>query len=231
MERRTSVRSAVVWEAVQDVVRDQAAARIVDLGGGTGGFAVRLAQAGHRVTVIDPSPDALAALGRRAHDAEVTIEAQQGDLNDLADLVEAGSCDLVLCHGVLGLLPDPGTAVGTLVAALRPGGVLSLVVNQRHAAVVARAMAGHLAQAKTLLDGADEAGEHRFTADELSALVEPHVSSSQLQGVRVFTDLVPGTLVDLESGASAALLELERAVAKRPEYLSLATRLHLLATR
>jgi len=231
MERRTSVRSAVVWEAVQDVVRDQAAARIVDLGGGTDGFAVRLAQAGHRVTVIDPSPDALAALGRRAHDAEVTIEAQQGDLNDLADLVEAGSCDLVLCHGVLGLLPDPGTAVGTLVAALRPGGVLSLVVNQRHAAVVARAMAGHLAQAKTLLDGADEAGEHRFTADELSALVEPHVSSSQLQGVRVFTDLVPGTLVDLESGASAALLELERAVAKRPEYLSLATRLHLLATR
>ena len=231
MERRTSVRSAVVWEAVQDVVRDQAAARIVDLGGGTGGGARRLAPGGHPGAGGGPSPDARGAGGGRAHDAGVTIEAQQGDLNDLADLVEAGSCDLVLCHGVLGLLPDPGTAVGTLVAALRPGGVLSLVVNQRHAAVVARAMAGHLAQAKTLLDGADEAGEHRFTADELSALVEPHASSAQLQGVRVFTDLVPGTLVDLESGASAALLELERAVAKRPEYLSLATRLHLLAPR
>ena len=35
---------------------------VVDLGGGTGGFAVRLAESGHRVRVVDPSPDALAAL-------------------------------------------------------------------------------------------------------------------------------------------------------------------------
>ena len=47
------------------------AARIVDIGGGTGGFAVPLAQLGHRVEVIDPSPDALAALDRRAREADV----------------------------------------------------------------------------------------------------------------------------------------------------------------
>ena len=35
---------------------------VVDAGGGTGGFAVPLAGQGHRVTVVDPSPDALAAL-------------------------------------------------------------------------------------------------------------------------------------------------------------------------
>jgi len=40
-----------------------------------------------------------------------------------------------------------------------------------------------------------------------------------------------GELLDLEPGAAQALVELERAVAERPEYLSLATQLHLLARR
>jgi S-adenosylmethionine-dependent methyltransferase len=52
-----------------------------------------------------------------------------------------------------------------------------------------------------------------------------------VHAVRVFTDLVPGSLLDLEPGASAALVELEQAVAARPEYLPLATQLHLLAHR
>ena len=51
-----------------------------------------------------------------------------------------------------------------------------------------------------------------------------------MHGIRVFADLVPGALLDLEPGATAALLELERAVADRPEYLPLATQLHVLAT-
>ncbi len=52
-----------------------------------------------------------------------------------------------------------------------------------------------------------------------------------VHGIRVFTDLVPGSLLDLEPGATAALVELEQAVATRPEYLPLATQLHLLAHR
>ena len=52
----------------------------------------------------------------------------------------------------------------------------------------------------------------------------------EIQAVRVFADLVPSTLLDLEPGAIAGLLELERAVALRPEYLALAAQLHVLAT-
>jgi hypothetical protein len=47
----------------------------------------------------------------------------------------------------------------------------------------------------------------------------------------VFVDLVPGSIVDLEPGAAQALVELERAVASRPEYLALATQIHTLAVR
>ena len=247
LERRAASRTAVVWEAVQQVLAatpgpacsDSAdgggdgRATVVDIGGGTGGFAVRLAELGHRVTVVDPSPDALAALGRRAAESNVAdlVTGEQGDLANLLDLVGEHSADLVLCHGVLGLLDDPAAALVTIGRVLRPGGVLSLLVGQRHAAVLARAMAGHFRAARAALDTTDGPGEHRFTAPEVTDLLAASGFTSQtVQAVRVFADLVPGSLLDLEPGASAALLDLERAVADRPEYLTLAAQLHVLAS-
>ncbi len=241
-ERRQSIRFGVVWTAVQGLLADTDAgpARIVDVGGGTGGFAVPLAELGHRVEVIDPSPDALAALGRRAREADVAdrITGQQGDLADLADIVEAGQggqVDLVLCHGVLEIVDDPAAALATIASVLRPGGHLSLLVAQQHAAVVARAMAGHFQAARDLLDdptAASPRGGHRFTAEELAPmLTTAGLTSVTVHGVRVFADLVPGSLLDLEPGASAALVELEAAVSTRAEFLPLATQLHVLARR
>ena len=239
-ERRQSVRSGVVWAAVQGLLADTDAgpARIVDVGGGTGGFAVPLAQLGHRVEVIDPSPDALAALDRRAREAGVAdrITGQQGDLADLADIVatdQARQVDLVLCHGVLEVVDDPAAALATIASVLRPGGHLSLLVAQRHAAVVARAMAGHFQAARDLLgDPTTGRGGHRFTAEELEPLLTAAgLSTVTVHGVRVFADLVPGSLLDLESGASAALVELESAVSTRSEYIPLATQLHVVARR
>ena len=237
-ERRQSVRTGVVWAAVSGLLAESnGAARIVDIGGGTGGFAVPLAQLGHRVEVIDPSPDALAALDRRAREADVAdrVTGQQGDLADLATLVD--EADLVLCHGVLDVVDDPAAGLATIASVLRPGGHLSLLVAQRHAAVVARAMAGHFQAARDLLDdpsGGRAAGRsgHRFTLEELSPLLEAAgLVATTIHGVRVFADLVPGSLVDLEPGATAALVDLESAVATRADYLPLATQLHVLATR
>ena len=236
LERRTAVRTAVVWDAVQQVL-GAPGGRIIDIGGGTGGFAVRLAEQGHQVTVVDPSPDALAALGRRAAESDVAdrVTGVQGDLAGLPDLVPdvvTDEADLVLCHGVLGILEDPAAGLATIGGVLRPGGTLSLLVGQRHAAVLARAMAGHFRQAVAALDGdADASGERRFTAPEVTDLLTGSGFTPQaVHAVRVFADLVPGSLLDLEPGAGAALLDLERAVADRPEYLTLAAQVHVLAT-
>jgi SAM-dependent methyltransferase len=241
-ERRQSVRTGVVWAAVREVLEAPDAdrslqARIVDIGGGTGGFAVPLAELDHHVRVIDPSPDALAALDRRARESGVAdrVTGQQGDLGDLAGLVEAGSVDLVLCHGVLEVVDDPAAALAAIAGVLRPGGHLSLLVAQRHAAVVARAMAGHFQAARDLLDDGTPTGHpgrtgHRFTREELEPLLAgAGLETTSVHAVRVFADLVPGSLLDLEPGATAALVALEQAVATRPEYFPLATQLHVIA--
>ena len=231
--RRSLARTAVVWDALQGALAGlSGGATVLDIGGGTGGFAVRVAELGHRVTVVDPSPDALAILGRRAEESGVAdrVTAVQGDLAGLHDLVPDGSVDVVLCHGVLEIV-EPATALEAMATVLRPGGILSLLVNQRHAAVLARAMAGHFAQAKATLDSAEAgASGRRFTADEIVSLLgKAGFNEPALHAVRVFVDLVPSTLVDLEPGAVAALVELEQAVADRPEYLPLGTQLHALA--
>lgn len=238
-ERRSAARTAVVWEGLRPVLDRAPGQDVLDIGGGTGGFAVGVAELGHRVRVVDPSPDALAALDRRADERGVEVAGQQGDLSTLLEVVDPDSADVVLCHGVLEVVDDPAAGLATIAEVLRPGGVLSLLVAGRHAAVVARAMAGHFEQARALLEshagqpsGAAGRAGRRFTSAELEALLPAAgFTVSSTHAVRVFADLVPGSLLDLEPGAGAALLELEQAVAERPEYLPLAAQLHVVATR
>ncbi len=233
-----------MWDLLQSELAGMAgvagSARVVDLGGGTGGFAVRVAELDHHVTVVDPSPDALAALGRRAAEAEVVdrVRGIQGDAADLPGLVAAGTVDVVLCHGVLEVVEDPGSVLDAIAGVLRPDGVLSVTVAGRFAAVAARALAGHFDQARALLDTSaaqwdlDALGSRRYTRDEAVQLVRDRGFTVQtVHAVRVFTDLVPSALVDAEPGAAAALLALERAAADVPELAAVAGQLHLLARR
>ena len=150
------VRTEVMWQSVLDAVEAASTSAdgldVLDLGGGTGGDAVRLARLGHRVTVVDPSPDALASLDRRAAEADLdppgSVTGILGDTADLAEHIEPASFDLVVCHGVLEHVDDPGQALAATAAALRPGGHVSVVVAGRLGAVLARALAGDFAEAQ-----------------------------------------------------------------------------------
>ncbi|HET9654197.1 MAG TPA: methyltransferase [Kineosporiaceae bacterium] len=243
---RTAVRTAVVWDALDTLIAQQVAATgrteldVVDLGGGTGGFAVPLAALGHRVTVVDPSPDALAALQRRAAEAGVAaqVRAQQGDAAALADVVPAGGADLVLCHGVLEYVDEPAVAARAALTALRPGGVLSLLVAQRLGAVLAKALSGRFEDARRLFDGSgagSTAGDpmpRRFDRDSLLALLAGRSATVQLEhGVRLVSDLLPGALVDGDPDAAQALLAFERAASGHPQLAALASHLHLVVQR
>lgn len=243
---RASLRTAVVWEVLREALEARAKAAdspvldVLDTGGGTGNFAVPVARLGHRVTVVDPSPDALFALERRAAEAGVTdrVTGVQGDTQGLLDVVAPGGYDMVLCHGVLEYVDDPAEAVGHVAGALRPSGALSLLAAGRGGAVLARALAGHFAEAQHALAdpygrwGAGDSLPRRFTAPQLTGLLaDAGLRTSSVHGVRVFADLVPGVLVDTEPGALDALLRLELAAAQDPGFHAVATQLHVLAER
>ncbi|MFI9624286.1 class I SAM-dependent methyltransferase [Streptomyces sp. NPDC052042] len=243
---RASLRTAVVWEVLKDALDHQVKATgrdvldVLDTGGGTGNFAVPVARLGHRVTVVDPSPNALFALERRAAEAGVAdrVRGVQGDVHGLFEVVERGGFDTVLCHGVLEYVDDPAEGVRNAVEALRPSGALSLLAAGLGGAVLARALAGHFTEARQALSdptgrwGAGDPVPRRYTAEQLTDLVSSaDVEVGAVHGVRVFADLVPGVLVDTEPGAMDALLKLEAAVAELPAFHSVATQLHVLGTK
>ena len=234
-----SARTAAVWAVLRRELQRDAGREltVLDVGGGTGGFAVPVAESGHHVTVVDASPDALAALSRRAADAGVAdrVRAVQGDGDALAGLVGPESVDLILCHAVLEVVDDPADVVSAIAAALRPGGAVSLLVASRAAAVLGRAVNGHLDAASALLTDPDgRAGtrdtlRRRYDAETAAALLSAAgLRVEEIHGVRVLADLLPAAVVESDP---QALLELELALSSRPPFRDIASQLHLFARR
>lgn len=212
--------------------------RVLDVGGGSGVWAVPLARAGCTVTVVDPSPNALATLRRRADEAGAAdrITPVQGDAERLADAVPEASADLVLGHEVLEVVDDVAAAARSLAMAAVAGGAVSVLVANRFGAVLGRALAGRLPEARALLDdpdgrlGAGDTLLRRFDTPGLVALLEDAgLAIELLQGDTVVSDLLPGPVAEAHAGEQLTGLEL--AVAGRVPLRDVATRLHALARR
>jgi 2-polyprenyl-3-methyl-5-hydroxy-6-metoxy-1,4-benzoquinol methylase len=234
--RRDGVRSSLVWDVLSAVVSARAAATgraaldIVDVGGGTGGLAVPFAALGHNVTVVDPSPDALAAAQRRAAEAGARLASVQGEAASLDSLV--GPADLVICHNVLEYVDEPADAMSAIARVLRPSATVSVLASNAVAAVLHRALAGRFAEARVLLADAAACTPRRFTLPELTALVEhAGLRAGEAHGLRIFTGLVPGALLDGDAAATEALRALEEAAASTPPLRDIAAQLHVLGHR
>ncbi len=234
--RRDGVRSSLVWDVLSAVVSARVAATgraaldIVDVGGGTGGLAVPFAALGHNVTVVDPSPDALAAAQRRAAEAGARLASVQGEAASLDSLV--GPADLVICHNVLEYVDEPAEAMSAIARVLRPSATVSVLASNAVAAVLHRALAGRFAEARVLLADAAASTPRRFTLPELTALLEQAgLHAGEAHGLRIFTGLVPGALLDGDAAATDALRALEEAAASTPPLRDIAAQLHVLGHR
>ncbi|OLF10765.1 class I SAM-dependent methyltransferase [Actinophytocola xanthii] len=213
--------------------------RVLDVGGGSGVLAVPLAAAGCVVTVVEPNPNALATLSRRAEDAAVAarITAVAADSDALGQVVAAAGFDLVLAHGLLEVVDEPKNTVAAMAEAVAPGGTVSVLVANRTAALLHHAIAGRLAEAGRLADDPEgrlptEQLLRRFDTAGLTALLtDAGLVVELVQGQGVLTDLVPGSALGQDPGAAETLAELERRLAATAPLRDIATRLHAVARR
>ncbi|HEV7204396.1 MAG TPA: methyltransferase domain-containing protein [Jatrophihabitans sp.] len=229
---RLALMARLLTGALASVSTPGRAPTVLDCGGGSGAYAVPLAASGADVTVVDISADALATLRRRADETGVSasVHAVNGDVERLADHI-SDQFDLVLAHGILDAVDAVEETFAAMAGAVRPGGLISVLVANPFASVMARALAGEPALALQELRDLDAGvgpGIGPDTVDRLCRAAGLTVESRH--GIGVFSDLVPGASLDAP-GAREALARLDTEAADRPPFADLAGRIHLLVRR
>ena len=129
----------------------------------------------------------------------------------------------MLAHGILDAVDDLAEAFAAIVGAVRPGGLLSVLVGNPVAAVLGRALAGELDAAERELAALDDAhrGAGSATPDAVARLCAAHgLAVEQQHGIGVFRELVPGRALDSPGRARVAAAlggRLRRAQPVRPD--------------
>lgn len=233
-----------VLEAELRAARARGAAEptVVDVGGGSGVWAVPFAAAGCRVTVVEPNLDALATLERRAAEDgvldRITVVADDSDA--LAEHVRPGSADLVLAHSLLEVVDDPAGVVTAIAAVTAQGGAVSVLTANRHAAALHWALSGRLEEAHRLLaepsgvlSGDSETILRRLDVEGLTTLLEgAGLTVERIQGDGVVSEIIsaepaPGLAASWERD----LAEFEALAAVTVPLRDIASRLHALARK
>ena len=126
------------WDALRKVFDDdvlralavsrlvQPGLRVLDVGTGTGIFAVELARLGLRVVAVDHSARMLDAARANLERAGVDgVELRRGDASSLP--LEDAEVDAALAHMVLHYLPSPAEGVREMARCVKPGGAVVAV--------------------------------------------------------------------------------------------------------
>jgi SAM-dependent methyltransferase len=122
-------------------------ARVLDVGGGPGVYAARLAQEGYAVRLVDVVPlHVEQARELAAAQPGASFEAEVADARDLSDLGDE-SVDAVLLLGPLYHLTDRSDRVRALAEArrvVRPGGLVAAAAISRFASLLDGTVRGYL---------------------------------------------------------------------------------------
>jgi len=212
----------------------------LDVGGGTGAIAVRLAALGVRVTLLDTSEPMLDFAERSAQKAGVAekITLKHGDAAQLANLFPAAWFDVVVCHNVLEYVEDPCAILRSAAGCLRDrSGVISVLVRNQ---------AGEVLKA-AIKDGDLAASEHNLSAEWVheslyggrvrlfaaenrqAMLAAASLAVTAERGVRVVSDYLPLSIS--RNAEYERVFELERKLGRRPEFCAVARYWQCLARR
>ncbi len=204
--------------------------RVLDVGGGDGLDAAGLLARGHDVTVVDPAP----ALLEDA--AAAGCGVVRGGLDDLGRVPGHGEADLVLCHFVLQYRPEGTHDLSALVAAARPGGLVSVIAPNPDGMVLGTLVRDGPAEALEVLAAAGartvtfDAEVRKLWADGVRTDLEGLGCVPVRQtGGRVVNDLVADNDVKHDPEFYEQLLALEVALHDREPFRRVGQYWHLVA--
>ena len=223
-------------------------ARVLDVGGGPGVYAVWLAGLGYDVHLIDPVPLHVEQARDAAARAGVVIEASVGDARTLpgAD----ASADAVLLMGPLYHLTERDHRVAALAEArrvARPGGVVVGVGISRHASLLDGLVRRLIddPRFRAILDRDLADGQHRNPTDRLDYFTTTffhraedlvaEAADAGLDGATVLAIEGPGWLLgDIaerveDSAHWTLLMEMLRRIEAEPALLAVSAHLMMIA--
>jgi S-adenosylmethionine-dependent methyltransferase len=215
--------------------------RVLDMAGGNGKDAVRLAARGHHVTVVDVAPVSLTGAKELAAELGVAelIEVHEGDAHDAAEMFADRSFDLLLCHNLLQYVPDRPQVVQALASRLAPGGLISVVGPNAYAVPLEAAI--RELDLDTALDAVDAKVKPNqvygrdipvLTAEEISGnLREAGVEVIGRHGVIAVCHLIADNDIKHDPEFFAKLEKLEIMLSDRMPYPHTARMFHLIGRR
>ncbi len=210
---------------------------VLDVGCGQGTQAVELARRGCVVTGVDPSADLRAECARNAAIERVGIELLAGRIEELDEILNVRTFDLVCAHGLLMYLEDRAVAVATLAKRVGPHGKLSITFRNGHALAMRPGMRRDWSAALDAFGTATYVNELgvEATADRLEDVtadleaVGLHVE--EWYGVRVFNDAVSSDMTVPDDEDIRALLDAEDQAGRCDPYRWMASQFHVIARR
>jgi len=214
--------------------------RAFDVGCGTGATAVRLARLGVHVTLLDSSPTMLSVAERTAVEAGVSdrITVKLGDAAELADILQIGRFDIILCHNLLEYVDDPGAALRGAIHLMRDSSaILSVLVRNQAGEVLKAALqlgdlgaAEHNLTAEWVQESLYRGRVRFFTSEGLEAMLkDASLTIVARRGVRVIADYLPAQIS--RSTEYERIFALERKLGKRGDFSGVARYMQCLASR
>lgn len=208
-------------------------ARVLDVAGGNGVAAVRLAVQGHEVTVLDPAGAVLSAAIEVAetHGVADRLHVVQAGAQDAPEVFGDHDFDLVLCHNLLHYAESPEerqSVLRAVISPLRAGGLLSVLGPNEDSAPLRAAVRDRAPELalRELVCTVSEWSTPCTVGELVASLAELGMEEIVRYGVRCVSDLIPDADED-----DPALEQLELALSDRMPHLLTARYFHLIARR
>jgi S-adenosylmethionine-dependent methyltransferase len=234
------LRADLAWTNLLDFLPANASGlRALDVGGGTGTLAIRMAERGFDVTLLDIS-ERMLSLARKESDgrkAAGSISIHRGDAARLSELFEQDFFHTVTCHNLLEYMENPAAVLRDMASMLKDDGksIVSLLVRNRWGEVLKAAMkernverAATVAKADSVLDTLYGEPVRTFDPDDFcKMLTEAGLEPVAVRGVRVASDYADSEA--LAKNDYGRLLEIELLLGAQPRLAGVARYIQVIA--